>query len=190
MPTDSVPSPTADTVEVPTEPTIRFGLRGGGCAVLADEAEWFGQLQASLMARLKPADEVEASAVEAIAVLELKLVRLDALELRVLAAGDGDDAPKLPSLNTLARYRSRLLKERWELDHRLRLLAASRCTNEAEPGASMRDPAAGRSPLEIWVERRQAEARAAKRPANAQAEATPPLNRHQRRKLAAMRAAA
>jgi hypothetical protein len=158
--------------------TVRYGFRAGGCAVLPEEADWFRLLLGSLLARLKPADEVEASLVEAMAVLELKLVRLDAMELRLLAGETGEGAVRLPSLHTLAGYRARLLKERWEIDHRLRLLAASRDTNEAE-GA---DREARIGFLESWAAKVLATAgRQPDRPTEA-GSAKAPANRHERRR--------
>ena len=123
--------PLSASAAIPVAP-VRCGLRAGGCAVLPEEADWFRSLLGSLLARLKPADAAAANLVEAMAVLELKLVRLDAMELRLLAGETGEGAARPPSLHTLAGYRARLLKERWDMDHRLRLLAASRDTNEAE----------------------------------------------------------
>jgi hypothetical protein len=167
----------ADPTPTPADAVIRHGRRAGGCIVQPDEADWFRSLLASLIARLKPADEVEASLVESLAVLELKLVRLDVLELRALAGDDGEQAGRLPSLGMLVRYRARLLKERWEIDHRLRLLAASRCTNEAEAKA------VPGSAVEAWAARRLA--LDAERERQATAGAAAPLNRHERRRLAA-----
>jgi hypothetical protein len=168
----------ANPIPTPADAVIRHGRRAGGCIVQPDESDWFQSLLASLLARLKPADEVEASLVESLAVLELKLVRLDVLELRTVAGDEGEQAGRLPPLGTLVRYRARLLKERWEIDHRLRLLAASRCTNEAEAKGA---PAG--SAVEAWAARRLA--LDAERQRQATAGATAPLNRHERRRMAA-----
>ena len=121
--------------------------------------------------------------------LELKLVRLDAMELRLLAGETGEGAARPPSLHTLAGYRARLLKERWDMDHRLRLLAASRDTNEAEAS----DRQARIDFLESWAAK--VLATAGRQPAGPAAEAgrpvgksagrasgRPPANRHERRR--------
>jgi hypothetical protein len=163
---------------------VRHGLRGSAIEVLPEESAWLASLQESLAARWRPADETEESLVQALAVLELKLARLDALELRALTGEAAEDGPKLPSLNTLVRYRSRLLKERWETDHRLRSAIRQRCTNEAEAKAAALAQGRDRQALdERWhaLEERakaQLEAEDAAQPA-------PALNRQQRRRLEA-----
>jgi hypothetical protein len=111
---------------------VRHGLRGTVIEVFPEEQDLLADTLASLERRWQPADAIEHGPIQAIALLELKLVRLHTIELRVLAASIEDDGKRLPSLNTLVRYRSRLLKERWEAEHRLRTAIAQRCTNEAE----------------------------------------------------------
>ena len=68
--------------------------------------------------------------VEALVVCEIKLARLDQLEMRVLdlALDDENEEParRLPSLATLDRYRGRIMRERRELESRLEALKASR----------------------------------------------------------------
>jgi hypothetical protein len=99
--------------------------------------------------------------------------------MQVLAASiEEPDGKRLPSLNTLVRYRSRLLKERWEAEHRLRTAIAQRCTNEAE--ARKKALAKGREDLAMD------ETGHFLTEALAQTQAGLPLNREQRRRLAAV----
>ncbi len=173
------------------EPPARYGFRAGGCAVRPEEVLWFGTLLTDLALRLQPVDRAEADLMEALAVLELKLARLDALELRALE-GDGDaEAPPLPSMATLVRYRSQLLKERAEIDRRLARLVEARGTNEAEPAEpaeGLDDPElkrlhamASRVLADSW---RQPAAGTAADPAGAAPSAERPghPNRHERRR--------
>ncbi|HMR33510.1 MAG TPA: hypothetical protein PKA13_19165 [Geminicoccaceae bacterium] len=170
------------------ETPVRYGFRAGGCAVRPEEALWFGTLLTDLTFRLQPVDRAEADLMEALAVLELKLARLDALELRVLE-GDGDaEAAPLPSMATLVRYRSQLLKERAEIDRRLGRLVEARGTNEAEPDEGLDDPElkqlhamASRVLSDSW---RQPAAGTAVDPSGAapSAERSDRPNRHERRR--------
>jgi hypothetical protein len=102
---------------------LRHGLRGGGISVREEESGWYAELLATHRDLYAPANEAEGSVVEQLCVLELKLHRLDVLELAALEPAAGDDGerkgPRPPSLATLARYRNRIVKERWELEHRL-----------------------------------------------------------------------
>ncbi|HMR34513.1 MAG TPA: hypothetical protein PKA13_25780 [Geminicoccaceae bacterium] len=112
---------------------VRHGLRGGSIEVFPEERSFLADMTASLEARWRPADIVERDLVQTIALISLKLVRLDAIEMQVLATCiEEPDGKRLPSLSTLIRYRARLTKERWEAEHRLRLAITQRCTNEAE----------------------------------------------------------
>ena len=131
----------------------------------------------SLSRRWRPADAVEHGLVQTMALVELKLARLDTVELQVLAASvEEPDGKRLPSLNTVVRYRSRILKERWEAEYRLRTAIAQRCTNEAERKAL----AKGRSDLPL------AETSHVLLEALDQTRTGLPLNREQRRRLAAV----
>lgn len=110
---------------------VRHGLRGGGFAVRAEESDWYAGLLATHLELYAPANAAEQSFVEALCMVELKLFRLDLLELRVLEPtgeeAEGEEkSPRLPTLATLARYRSRLVKDRWDLDHRLGQLVQRR----------------------------------------------------------------
>ena len=161
----------------PTREASRYELRGGIIEVFAEERSFLDDMLASLTARWRPADIVEHDLVRTVALISLKLVRLDTIEMRVLAAPDAEAAgSRLPSMSTLLRYRARLTKERWEAEHRLRLAIAQRCTNEAEAGAA----AGGRRvttdrPMHPLAETAMAE------------EEKLQLNRRQRRRLAAAR---
>jgi hypothetical protein len=174
MSTDALPVAAPDPV-----PPVRCGSRAGGCAVPPEEAEWLGALLADLRLRLRPAGRVEADLVESLAVLELKLARLDALELRALGGTADEGAARLPSLGTLVRYRTRLLKERSEIDLRLRQLADARRTDEAEPAAAAAD-LAGLDDLAAMI---MAESRPRPPEGEGRGQASAPaLNRHERRR--------
>ena len=179
MPAELLPA--SDTDAAPVD-APRYGFRASCCAVLPEEAQWFHALLRGLVARLKPLDEVEVSLVDAMAVLELKLLRLDALELQVLGGFSDEGTARPPSLGTLASYRSRLLKERWDIDHRLQLLVASRCTNEAEA----KERQARMSFLESWAAKTVADARQRSTSPGCAPPATPaaepPANRQGRRR--------
>jgi hypothetical protein len=114
---------------------LRHGLRGGGISVRAEESAWYAGLLATHQDLYKPANAAEASLVEQLCLVELKLHRLDLLELAALdGAADGAAETRLglPSLSTLARYRSRITKERWELEHRLSQLQQRRRAEGAD----------------------------------------------------------
>ena len=159
---------------------VRHGLRGTVIEVFPEEQSLLADTLASLESRWQPADAVEHGLIQAMALLELKLVRLDTLELQVLAAAiEEPDGKRLPSLNTLVRYRSRLLKERWEAEHRLRTAIAQRCTNEAD--ARKKALAEGRERLEM-----DESTHLLVQAATAQAEGRKlELNREQRRRMEA-----
>lgn len=180
MTADAAP-PSAGSPEAP----LRYGFRAGGCAVRPDEARWFGMLLTDLALRLEPCDRLEADLMEALAVLELKLARLDALELRVLAGDDEDGAARLPSLTTLVRYRSQLLKERAEIDRRLDHFVEARGTNEAEADdAGPTDPQEARRRAELRDAAGRILARSWQQPmaGGAEGPVPPALNRHERRR--------
>ena len=156
---------------------VRHGLRGTAIEVRPDERDFLAETAASLERRWKPVDAVEHNLVQALAMMELKLVRLDTIEMQVLAAAiEEPDGKRLPSLATLTRYRNRILKERWEAEHRLRTAIAQRCTNEAEAKALARgrDDAERRDTAGFLLD------------TLAQTRDGQPLNREQRRRLAAV----
>ena len=156
---------------------VRHGLRGTTIEVSPEEQDFLADTAASLERRWKPADAVEHNLVQALALMELKLVRLDTVEMQVLAAAIAEpDGKRLRSLATLTRYRNRILKERWEAEHRLRTAVAQRGTDEAEAAALAkgRDDADRRDTGAFLLD------------ALAQTRAGQPLNREQRRRLAAV----
>ena len=114
----------------------RHGRRAGGLAVRPEEADWYAALLADHRRLYAPRDEAEASLVEQLCLVELKLARLDLLELAALDAAQSDAAQALPSLARLARYRTRIVKERWELEHRLTQLAARRHAGSGDAAAT------------------------------------------------------
>ena len=117
----------------------RHGLRASRLRLTDDECGFVDELRQSLAARVMPADAAERDALEALLICEVKLARLDELEMRALDLTLGDEAEaksaRLPSLSTLDRYRGRIMRERRELEKRLEVFKASR-TGLAE-GASM-----------------------------------------------------
>ncbi len=118
---------------------LRHGLRGGGIAVRAEECHWYAGLLATHLDLYAPTNAAEESLVEQLCLVELKLHRLDLLELAALdgaAEGEPETSARLPSLATLARYRSRIVKERWELEHRLTQLRHRRQTQGADAAAA------------------------------------------------------
>ena len=156
---------------------VRHGLRGGSIEVSPEERDFLVEATVSLQRRWQPVDAVEHGLVQALALMELKLVRLDTVEMQVLAASIGEpDGKRLPALATLTRYRNRILKERWEAEHRLRTAIAQRCTNEAEARAL----AKGREEIE-----RRDTAGFLLETLDQTRDGTP-LNREQRRRLAAV----
>ena len=117
----------------------RHGLRASRLQLTEDERLFVDELRQSLAARVMPADAAERDALEALLICEVKLARLDELEMRALDLTLGDEAEArpagLPSLSTLDRYRGRIMRERRELEKRLEVFKASR-TGLAE-GTSM-----------------------------------------------------
>ena len=77
-----------------------------------------------------PVDATERATIEALVVCEIKLARLDQLEMRALDQALADEIAepvgKLPSLSTLDRYRGRIMRERRELEARLESLKNAR----------------------------------------------------------------
>src|SRR5918996_2599201 len=83
---------------------IRHGLRGGGISVRAEESGWYAGLLSTHLELYAPFNEAETCVVEQLCILELKLHRLDLLELAALepAAEDRiEKGPRPPSLATL-----------------------------------------------------------------------------------------
>ncbi|MFO1067740.1 MAG: hypothetical protein U1E14_04370 [Geminicoccaceae bacterium] len=148
---------------------FRHGLRATTIQVGPEEAAALERLHASLARRWQPHDAAAEELVQTLAVLELKLARLDGLELRLTHRLDGGEPADagLPSMATLQRYRASLQRERDAVERRLLEPPELRCTNEAEP------------------ERPAAAAPAATPPAGPPAKAHRHLNRHERRRLAA-----
>lgn len=138
---------------------VRHGLRGARIRLGREEAGFAEELRVDLLRRwLMPRGALARAAIKSLVLVEIKLARLDAIELEVLMrctdeplSGEGDQqspARPLPSLGTLARYRARILRERHELEERLTALqpvsvrpagraANKNCTNElGEAGRS------------------------------------------------------
>jgi hypothetical protein len=164
----------------------RHGLRGTVIEVRPEERSLLADTLASLASRWQPVDAIERGLLQTLALMELKLVRLDTIEMQVLAASiEEPDGKRLPSLNTLVRYRSRLLKERWEAEYRLRTAISQRCTNEAETRAKALQNGRDQLALDERIHRQEERATARLAAEDAAATATPALNRQQRRRLEA-----
>ena len=91
----------------------RHGLRAGPFRLLADEdPAAFNALLQALLARHNPADAVERHWVEGLAMALWRQRRADHLEDRILDAGtDEPETARLPSLDTLLRYRARIERD-------------------------------------------------------------------------------
>jgi hypothetical protein len=180
-----------------------------------DQAE-LDALRAAMLARHLPMDAAETHWVDELVFVAWRQRRLRVLEDAVLArAGAADDGPALPSLATLIRYRGRLDRD-WRraadelaalrrgraglLDPaQLRRLAAGieRGQGGAGPAAAATPPEPDRSVQDDTNELRPTVAQVCtSEPAAPPSQpakrttglppAAPPLNRHQRRRLAAL----
>ena len=91
----------------------RHGLRAGPFRLLADEdPAAFNALLQALLTRHNPADAVERHWVEGLAMALWRQRRADHLEDRILDAGtDEPETARLPSLDTLLRYRARIERD-------------------------------------------------------------------------------
>jgi hypothetical protein len=91
----------------------RHGLRAGPFRLLADEdPAAFNALLRALFVRHNPADAVERHWVEGLAMALWRQRRADHLEDRILGAGtDEPESDRLPSLDTLLRYRARIERD-------------------------------------------------------------------------------
>jgi hypothetical protein len=121
---------------------LRHGLRGGGICVRPEESGWYAGLLDTHLHLYAPVNEAETGVVEQLCILELKLHRLDLLELTALDPAAEDESEKsrrLPSLATFARYRNRITKERWELEHRLTQLQHRRKSLGADAEAARQE---------------------------------------------------
>lgn len=110
---------------------VRHGLRADRLQLSDEERGFAKELRRDLVARILPVDGAERAVIEGLVIVEIKLGRLDGLEMRALdlAMMDEEEASvskRMPSLSTLDRYRGRLMRERRELEQRLERLQASR----------------------------------------------------------------
>ena len=108
----------------------KHGLRAERLQLTEEERQWAEDLRQSLAGRTLPSDAAERATLEALIICEIKLARLDELEMRVLdeALLEVEDGEKkrLPSLSTLDRYRGRIMRERRELETRLETFKQTR----------------------------------------------------------------
>ncbi len=117
--------------KVSSQNAVTHGLRAERLSLTDEERGFARELRRDLTSRNLPGDAAERATVESMVIVEIKLARLDALEMRALdlAMLEDEDAPvskRMPSLSTLDRYRGRLMRERHELEARLQDLQASR----------------------------------------------------------------
>jgi hypothetical protein len=106
----------------------RHGLRAGPFRLLADEdPAAFNALLLALLARHNPADAVERHWVEGLAMALWRQRRADHLEGRILDAGtDEPETARLPSLDTLLRYRARIERDIRHAEAQLKSLRRAR----------------------------------------------------------------
>lgn len=132
------------------EAATRHGLGGTFRLLPEEDAAAYERLRAAWMRRLAPRDAAEEALVDALVAAYWRGRRLEALEERVLSALSRDgEAPGLPSLSTLARYRARLERDRRAALAELEALRAGDLVREAArdvgpevPRASEAGPAA------------------------------------------------
>jgi hypothetical protein len=175
------------------------GRRAGGIPLRPEEAAWYAELLADHERLYAPQDAAEASLVEQLCLVELKLARLDLLELAALAAAEDDPTRPPPGLAALVRYRTRIAKERWELEHRLAQLAERRVAAGSDPATARRavqDAARTRALQSLALlglagSDRRSGTNEPEPEATADGEGEPstpiPLNRHERRRLERLR---
>ncbi len=167
----------------------RHGLAGPFRLLPGEDAAAYERLRAALLARHAPADAAEEHWVEELAFAAWRLRRLRALdaadgtsESEPQARAEPDEAARLPSLATLARYRGRV-----ERDHRqaLQALESLRASRPRLPAS-----VAGATPAQLrWLAdraERGAISEADMSEPEPAAPAAPPPNRQQRRRLAAL----
>ncbi|MCX8100697.1 MAG: hypothetical protein N3D77_05590 [Geminicoccaceae bacterium] len=147
------------------EAATRHGLGGSFRLLPEEDATAYERLRAAWIRRLAPRDAAEEALVDALVAAYWRGRRLAALEERVLSAllRDGE-APGLPSLATLARYRARLERDRRAALAELEALRASELLREATgrggqqtaspPGAGAA-PSQGAPPLSARLARAQ-----------------------------------
>jgi hypothetical protein len=170
----------------------RHGLAGPFRLLPGEDAAAYGRLRAALLARHAPADAAEEHWVEELAFAAWRLRRLRALdaadgtsEPEPQARAEPDEAARLPSLATLARYRGRVERDRRQALQALESLCASRPRLPATVASA--------TPSQLrWLADRAERTAEPEHPAQAEPErpapapAAPPLNRQQRRRLAAL----
>ena len=177
----------------------RHGLAGPFRLLPGEDAAAYGRLRAALLARHAPADAAEEHWVEELAFAAWRLRRLRALdaadgtsEPEPQARAEPDEAARSPSLATLARYRGRVERDQRQALQALEALRASRPRLPASvAGATpaqlrwLADRAGRKAGAEAGTSEPERHAPAEPEPA-ALAPAAPPLNRQQRRRLAAL----
>lgn len=171
----------------------RHGLFSAELPV-ADEADRarLEALRACYLQRFRPADAVERHWCEELVRVAWRQRQLFAVEAAVLdrfgAVVRGEDVsalPPLPSLDTISRYRARLDRDLLKAMGELERLQAARRKAAAQPPPA--PPSAPPGKLEPEPPAAKAPTVAAPTPPPPPKPApTPPLNRHQRRALAAI----
>jgi hypothetical protein len=167
---------TAEGKAVSARNAHRHGLRSGKLLLEREEEAWLEELLAELVRAFRPQGAVEQTIVEALALSEIKLARLDRLELEALvAAADPEADPRLARLATLARYGSRLSRERADLQRRL---------SDLQERRRMADPAVRASLLASLCSHGEPAPPIAQTNPSVPADPTPsaPPNRHERRR--------
>ena len=171
----------------------RHGLRGGPFALLpAEDAEAFAELHAAVTCDWGPRDAYERRWVMELVTAYWRQDRLRGLELAALTAAARDEGPPteatLKRLTTFARYGARIDKDIAKALQALRALRnrpddwldePQKRTFEPEPASATADPPQHPPAPSPTADRTPAIAARTSEP-------EPPLNRHQRRALAAM----
>jgi hypothetical protein len=87
---------------------LRHGISSRSLVLHNDEAAALATLRAAMLVRHQPLDAAEAHWVEELVFVAWRQRRLRGLEEVVLACAGSKEAPALPSMATVMRYRSRL----------------------------------------------------------------------------------
>lgn len=172
----------------------RHGLRGGPLRLSDEETKHSARLRGWLARRLLVAEADLPPQAEAWVLAELKLARLDLLEMAARGGGIDDDVlSALPSVVTLGRYRARIIRERDLMMRQIEEIA--RTSPQPKPKEAAAASTAEHDALIAGYRERRAALASEMRtnepdrvPAATPLPAPSPplLNRHERRRLAAL----
>lgn len=167
----------------------RHGLRGGPLRLSDEETRHAARLRGWLARRLRTVEADLPPQAETWVLAELKLARLDLLEMAALGGGIDDDLlSALPSVVTLGRYRGRIIRERDLVMRQIEEIARTPPRPEPKEAAAASTAEHDALIAGHW-ERRAAlasEMRTNEPDRVPAAAPLPPLNRHERRRQAAL----